>query len=163
MEVKTLEEIRATVDRSGKNRGLEFAPEMMQYCGRRFVVLSRVEKIIMETTAKMLDISDTVILEAAACDGCFHRGCARNHYFHWREIWLKRVNDPAWGPPSAGRENPFLPQELPVGDTGQPDDCSLVGVEEPRIPDPYLRRLEMLLETERKSRNGPSHQTGKRV
>jgi hypothetical protein len=145
VEVKSLEEIRATVNPSGKNRGLEFAPEMMKFCGRRFIVLSRVEKIIMETTAEMLPISDTVILEAVACDGCFHRGCARNHYFHWREVWLKRIDLPHKAIDPFATDSPAEIEASSIAHSGKPADCNLIG-EEPLTPDPYLKMLENLLE-----------------
>ena len=139
-------QIRATLDINGKNRGLEFAPEMMQFCGRRFYVMSRVGRIIMETTAKMLTISDTVILEAATCDGCFHRGCARNHLFHWREIWLKRVPQAAMITPVDPFADPFLLGAEPIESLGKAENCALDGVEVPNIPDPYIKRLEALLD-----------------
>jgi len=158
VEVKSLDEIRATLTPIGKNRGLEFAPEMMKFCGRRFIVLSRVEKIIMETTAEMLPISDTVILEAVACDGCFHRGCARNHYFHWREIWLKRVDLPYTAKDPFATDSPAELEASALAHQGKPDDCELKG-EDPKIPDPYLKMLENILEPAGRKKKDSSPET----
>jgi len=36
VEIKSEEEIMATLDLNKKNWGLSFTPEMKQYCGRRY-------------------------------------------------------------------------------------------------------------------------------
>ena len=91
IEVKNLDEIRATLDGSGKNRGLFFTKEMKRFCGQQFTVLKPVDKIIIEETGEMQKLSHTVILEGANCDGTTHFGCSRNCYLLWRKIWLKKV------------------------------------------------------------------------
>jgi hypothetical protein len=91
VEVRSAEEIRATLDRQGRNRGLSFEAEMLACCGRRFRVRGPVQNIIAETTGKMLKLSHTVTLEGATCEGIYIKNCPRAHYFYWREIWLKRV------------------------------------------------------------------------
>jgi hypothetical protein len=91
VDVKSKEEILATLDLRGKNRGLSFTVEMLKFCGRRFQVLKRVEKMINEKTSKIGQIRNTVILEGVTCDGSDHNGCPRNCYLLWREIWLKKV------------------------------------------------------------------------
>lgn len=90
-EVKSKEEILATLDFRGRNRGLGFMPEMLKYCGRRYRVLKRFDKMINEQTGKMRQIANTVILEGVICDGKAHGGCQRTCYGFWREVWLKRV------------------------------------------------------------------------
>jgi len=89
--VRSREEILATLDSSGKNRGLEFTPEMEKYCGRKIRVLKRVDKMMNEKTGKMRQIANTVILEGTNCDGYSHGGCPRACYCLWREIWLSRA------------------------------------------------------------------------
>jgi hypothetical protein len=92
VEVKSKEEIFATLDENDKTDGLRFDSEMLKYCGRRAKVLRRVEKIIDEKTGRMLRIKrDTVILDGVICTGEYHRSCPRAIYPYWREIWLKRV------------------------------------------------------------------------
>jgi hypothetical protein len=96
VEVKSKEEILATLDRKGCNRGLSFDREMLQYCGRRARVLRRVEHIIDEKTGKMLDFGgDCIILDGVICAGDYNQYCPRHIYPYWREIWLRRVEDPA--------------------------------------------------------------------
>jgi hypothetical protein len=101
VQVKTRAEIASTIDAAeGKNRGLTFDREMLQYCGRTFKVLQRVEKFIDEPTGRMMTMkSDCIMLEGAICESRYHGLCPRAIYPFWREIWLERA--PA--PPSARR------------------------------------------------------------
>jgi hypothetical protein len=92
VEIKSREEIFATLDEDDKTQGLRFDGEMLKYCGRRARVLRRIEKIIDEKTGRMLTIKrDTVILDGVICRGDFHRSCPRAIYPYWREAWLRRV------------------------------------------------------------------------
>lgn len=92
VEVRSKKEISATLDVQGQNRGLIIDYEMLRHCGRRFRVLQRVDRIILETTGKMREIQNTVILEGNVCESICRRGCARGSYPMWREAWLKRVD-----------------------------------------------------------------------
>ncbi len=93
VEVKSHEEILATLNKGARNRGLLFDSEMLPYCGRRFRVLRRVEKIIDERTGRMLSLPrDCIILSGVTCKAVYHRYCPRAIYPYWREIWLRRVS-----------------------------------------------------------------------
>jgi len=92
VEVKPLNDIVKTLNKSGHNRGLLFTPDMRQQCGRRRRVERRLEKIIVDGTGEMKKMSNTVYLEGSLC-GCAHvafGGCPRNEFNYWREIWLQR-------------------------------------------------------------------------
>jgi len=92
VEVKSFEEIRATLDSTGRNRGLTFDGEMTPYCGRRFRVLRRVERIIDERTGRMLRLpKDCIVLDGVVCQGIYHLFCPRAIYPYWREVWLRRI------------------------------------------------------------------------
>ena len=92
VEVRSAKEIFATLDAHGKNMGLSFTREMVKFCGRRFRVYKRLNKIVLETTAEMRTLkAPTVLLEGVICDGEFHGGCTRSCFCFWREAWLKRV------------------------------------------------------------------------
>ena len=91
VEIKSMDEIMATLDGSGKNRGLGFTKEMKKFCGRKYSVLRPVDQIIIEGTGETRILSHTVILDSVNCDGQPHFGCARNCYLMWRKIWLKKV------------------------------------------------------------------------
>jgi hypothetical protein len=95
VEVKSYEEILATLDKKGKNRGMTFDSEMVKYCGTRLRVRQRVERIIDEPTGRMIRLpNDCIILEGATCTGEYHAFCPRAIYPYWREIWLRRVEPP---------------------------------------------------------------------
>lgn len=91
VSVKTRDEILATLDKNGKNRGLGFTPEMLKYCGKTLSVLNPITRIIDEESGEARLISNTVILENVRCDGRYHAKCPRRCYLLWREMWLNRV------------------------------------------------------------------------
>jgi len=92
VEIRSEKEVFNTLDREGKLRGLRFNPEMRKYCGKRFKVYKRLEKIILESTGELRTVrTPTVLLEGVYCDGEAHGGCDRSCFCFWREAWLKRV------------------------------------------------------------------------
>jgi len=94
VEVRSEKEIFATLDHEGKLKGLRFTREMRKFCGKRFRVYKRLEKIILEATGELRTIkTPTVLLEGVFCDGSAHGGCDRSCFCFWREAWLKRVNE----------------------------------------------------------------------
>jgi hypothetical protein len=94
--VRSRDEIMATLDAGGKERGLWFDVEMLRLCGTMQRVLRRVERIVDEKTGRLLTIKrDALILEGGACTGLLCRGrrfCPRGIYSFWRESWLLPVN-----------------------------------------------------------------------
>ena len=71
---------------------MTFDGEMTPYCGRRFRVLRRVERIIDERTGRMLRLpKDCIVLDGVVCQGIYHLFCPRAIYPYWREVWLRRV------------------------------------------------------------------------
>ncbi|GMU95631.1 hypothetical protein [Ignavibacterium sp.] len=93
VEVRSFDEIITTLDKRGKNKGLLFDPEMKIFCGKRFKVRNRLEKMILERNGKMIEVKNSVILEGVTCECYFaFGGCPRKEFQYWREIWLKRVN-----------------------------------------------------------------------
>jgi hypothetical protein len=93
VEVRSKDEIMATLGPNNKNRGLIFDFEMLPYCGRRARVLKTVERIIEEHTGRMLRLRDCVILDQVTCVGRYHRFCPRAIHIYWREAWLRRVDE----------------------------------------------------------------------
>jgi hypothetical protein len=92
VEVRSAKEIFASLNEQGKLRGLQFTPEMMSFCGKRFRIYKRVDKIITEATGELRKIkTPTVLLEGVLCDGKAHGGCDRSCFCFWREEWLIRV------------------------------------------------------------------------
>ncbi|HUC43947.1 MAG TPA: hypothetical protein VMR65_07915 [Candidatus Sulfotelmatobacter sp.] len=95
VQVKSKEEIVATLDEGNKNRGMLFDPEMLPNCGKTFRVGARVERIINERTGKMMKLpNECIILDGVACKGIYSRNrlfCPRAITPYWREIWLRRI------------------------------------------------------------------------
>jgi hypothetical protein len=93
VQVKSKEEIAATLDRNGMKQGLGFGVEMVKYCDRKFRVLNRLEKTMHDPSRKLIQVTNTVILDGVTCDGCHsvRGGCPRDNYHFWLEAWLRRV------------------------------------------------------------------------
>jgi hypothetical protein len=92
VRVKSLAQIRETLDAEGKHQHLLFAPSMAEFCGSVMRVQKRVNRITLEGSRQQRDIKDTVLLEGATCDGVCHRLCPRQSLLFWRECWLERAN-----------------------------------------------------------------------
>jgi hypothetical protein len=94
VEVKSMENIVATLNESGSNRGLVFFPGMHLFCGRRYRVKGRLDRLIVDGTGEMRNLKNTVLLEGVTCK-CSYLGfgngaCPRCEFAYWREIWLRR-------------------------------------------------------------------------
>jgi hypothetical protein len=105
VRVRSPEEIAATLDNTGHNRGLSFDREMLRYCGQTLRVKARVNHIIDESSGRLIHIKrDAIILEGGICTGECSAGrwfCPREIYAYFREAWLERVNPPAEFPAAA--------------------------------------------------------------
>jgi len=96
VEVRSAAEIALTLNESASYRGLTFTDEMLQHCGKRFRVRKHVERIIEESSGRMLEFKRyrCISLEGVVCSGDRATGvwfCRRDLYPFWREAWLKRV------------------------------------------------------------------------
>jgi hypothetical protein len=98
VEVKSPQEIGATVTANGFNRGMRYDEEMVKYSGGRYRVQMRVDKIINEKNGKMGRMKTAAIqLENVYCRAectASRLGCPRASSTYWREIWLKRCEAP---------------------------------------------------------------------
>ena len=97
MQVKSKEEIAATLTPEGRHRGMWFDREMMPFCGGVFRVRQRIHRFIDERAGgRMIELkkNDCVTLEGVVCSGelSLRRWfCPRAIYPYWRECWLRRV------------------------------------------------------------------------
>ena len=92
VEVRGPAEILATLDESGALAGLPFMPEMVVYCGRRFAVDRRADKVcdtVKYTGSRR--VPNAVLLEDLRCDGSEHQGCQAECRIFWKEAWLRKV------------------------------------------------------------------------
>jgi hypothetical protein len=117
VEVRSAEEILATLDDHGCLDSLPFMPEMLQFCNKRATVYKRADKTcdtIDKTGGRRL--FNTVHLRAAQhsdtirCDGAAHGGCEASCLLFWSEAWLKRV-EPKEQP---GRETDIPPAQRAI-------------------------------------------------
>jgi hypothetical protein len=112
VQVKSYDEIRATLYPNGSNRGLFFDAESVPYCGNVYRVKTRIQRFIDERTGKMKTLkTPAVILEGVVCKSRFSGQrifCSREIHLWWREIWLKRAETPAPAIPKRSAEG--LPQ-----------------------------------------------------
>jgi len=96
VEVKSAEEIRATLDDDDKYKGLLFMGEMWEFCGQQFPVLKPMTNIVSEVTGWVHSgIKNTVLLDGSNCTGANHADCSASCYHMWREVWLRRVDSDA--------------------------------------------------------------------
>jgi hypothetical protein len=98
--VRTPKEIFATLDAKGKLRGLSFTQEMTKFCGKKYRVWKKLNKIILEATGELRAIrTPTFLLEGVFCDGTAHGNCDRSCSCFWRAEWLR----PAYHDNESGR------------------------------------------------------------
>lgn len=92
VEVKSVEEILATLDADGTCESMPFMPEMLPFCGRQFRVFRRANKVC-DTIDKtgLRRMKRTVLLDGSRCDGADHGGCQAGCMILWKEQWLKPV------------------------------------------------------------------------
>ncbi len=97
VRVKSLDQILPTLNILSQNRGMRFDKEMAEYCGQRFRVLRRVDRIIDEANGRMVRMKTPCIqLEGTVCKALCSQGrlgCPRAIQEYWREIWLERVTE----------------------------------------------------------------------
>lgn len=96
VEILGLDEMRQTLDTRGRNRGLVCDIELKKFCGKRYRVRTRLDRMISEPTGQMRSVQGTVILDGNTCM-CARAlgGCPRQEYCYWREVWLRRVEPQA--------------------------------------------------------------------
>lgn len=97
VEVRSAEEILATLDANGRLDGQPFMPEMLKFCGKQYRVSKRADKTcdtISSTGSRQM--WNTVYLENLRCNGAAHDGCQARCLVFWKEAWLKRVQPSFW-------------------------------------------------------------------
>lgn len=92
VRVRSLEEIRATLDNWGQLKGCGFMPEMEPHCGTTQRVLKRMERFVDERDLRVKRTKGIVLLEGVFCEGTADFGsCDRSCYLFWREEWLEKI------------------------------------------------------------------------
>jgi hypothetical protein len=109
VEVRSREEVLATLDEQGCLDGLPFMPEMLPFCGRRF----RVQAVAHKTCDTVfnrggLRVRNALHLEELRCDGSAHGGCQASCLLFWKTSWVRKISErlPATSSPSIHSPNP---------------------------------------------------------
>jgi|SRR5215813_55710 len=111
VEVKSKEEVLATLDQNGCLEGLPFMPEMFRHCGQRFKVYKRAHKTCDTVfPVRSRRMSNAVHLETR-CDGSAHGGCQAGCLIFWKEAWLRRVDAKSVAPIAIGKAAESLPHD----------------------------------------------------
>lgn len=117
VEVRTAEEILATLDGNAELDSLPFMPEMLKFCGQRLTVYKVAHKLCDTIgTSGFRRMDDAVHLTGARCDGQAHDGCQAQCMIYWKTAWLKRVSP----------EEPMSPQPAAAVTLTAPDGPRLL-------------------------------------
>ena len=109
VEVRSKNEILATLDEQGCVDGLPFMPEMLQFCGQRIEVRAVAHKTCETAlkTAQGRRLPSAVHLGNLRCDGSAHGGCEAECALFWKDVWLKPSrggapsSEPGGAPPAS--------------------------------------------------------------
>lgn len=102
VRVRARDEIRATLDKRDKLRGLGFVPAQWTTCGQVYRVHRSVRRI-RDDARRFRAISGTVLLDGVTCDcGGDTLGCGRHCPLFYRDEWLEPAE--AAPPQSCGGE-----------------------------------------------------------
>ncbi len=119
VQVRSKEEILATLDQDACLDGLPFMPEMFRYCGMHFRVYKRAHKTcdtVFPTRSRRM--ANAVHLETR-CDGKAHGGCQAGCLIFWKDAWLRRVN------PGSNTSLSFTPeQDIRIEEAGAQRGCA---------------------------------------
>jgi hypothetical protein len=92
VQVRSLQEIQATLDDREQLKGCRFMPEMEKYCGTKQKVLKRMRRYIDEAELRARRTNGIVLLEGVMCQGIGEQSnCDRSCFYLWREEWLQEV------------------------------------------------------------------------
>jgi hypothetical protein len=94
VKIKTYKEVLDTLSEDLVNRGINWAPDMVPYCGQTAKVSRRLRRIMNERTGQLIELkNDCLVLEGVTCGGKFTKPflCPRGMSPYWREVWLERA------------------------------------------------------------------------
>ncbi|QEL22968.1 hypothetical protein FQV39_10605 [Bosea sp. F3-2] len=98
VEVRSKDEILATLDKGGRLEGLPFMPQMFDYCGQKFQIYKRAHKTCDTVSGDYVGrrLPDSVHLNHR-CDGAAYGGCQAGCLIFWKQAWLKPVEKDEFG------------------------------------------------------------------
>jgi hypothetical protein len=123
VEVRSKEEILDTLDENGTLDAMPFMPEMLAFCGKRFHVVKRADKVCDTIAGTGLRrVENAVLLDDLRCDGQAHGGCQAGCLIFWKEAWLRRVDTAVNGARPLGEAH--SPAAGGPGPGGRPEACT---------------------------------------
>jgi hypothetical protein len=94
VEVRSKEEILATLDKNGRLDGLPFMPQMFNYCGQRFQIHKRAHKTCDTVSGNYVGrLLPNGIHLNHRCDGKVYGGCQAACLIFWKEVWLNPLDE----------------------------------------------------------------------
>lgn len=104
VRVKSKDLIELTLNSQSRNRGLHFDREMIRFCGGVYRVKARLERVIVEKTGELRQLTNPcIILDGITATGEFQGLNPENEYIFWREVWLERFEPSATQSPMSTR------------------------------------------------------------
>jgi hypothetical protein len=96
VEVRSKDEILATLDKLGRLEGLPFMPQMFKWCGQPFQVYKRAYKTCDTVSGDYLgrQLPSGIHLDLR-CDGQAYGGCQAACLIFCKQAWLKPVKQDA--------------------------------------------------------------------
>ena len=86
IEVRSREEVLATLDQRARLDNLPFMPEMLDYCGKQLRVFKRADKACDNIEPwSIRRMKNAVHLEGVRCNGEEHDGCQAGCLIFWHE------------------------------------------------------------------------------
>jgi hypothetical protein len=130
VEVRSQEEILATLDERVELDGLPFMPEMLQFCGRRFRVDKRAMKLCDTINGGGMHRMDHAVhLQGVRCDGQAHGGCQAACLVYWKEAWLRRADGDGEASSPVPQPRPGTSLPLLMAATHKPGQGAAAGEE----------------------------------
>jgi hypothetical protein len=91
VRVKSKSQIEGTLNDRNQNRGLRFDPEMLRFCGGEYRVAAVLQRVIVESTGSVRELTNScIILDGVTATGEYRGFNPEDEHIFWREIWLER-------------------------------------------------------------------------
>jgi hypothetical protein len=93
VRVRSLDDIKSTLNNWRQLKGCAFMPEMAEYCGTVQRVLKPMKRFVDERDLRVKKSNGIILLEGVMCKGTAEFGsCDRCCFVFWREEWLEKMD-----------------------------------------------------------------------
>ena len=107
IRVRSLKEIKGTLNHWRQVRGCTFMPEMAVYCDTTQRVLKRMKSFVDERDLRVKKSSGIILLDGVMCQGTAEFGsCDRACFHFWREEWLEKIDRQSASPTNVPSAHP---------------------------------------------------------